>query len=499
MIKATLVATLLTPPSPGSQELSAIPAPVEWVEVRADVTGDLDPDWLRGRFRGRLLYALRSLAEGGSFAGTFDERHARLKRAARSYDLVELEGERDLTPELLAEVPAEKRLVSWHGPSAGLEELKARFAKLSAVPARLYKLVTRATRGSDELAPLALLHSLGRTDTIAYADGALGFWSRLIAPRLGAPVVYGLAPGGMAVQSEPTVNKLIEDYGLPSLPPLEAIYGIVGSPVFHSLSPRLHNAAYRGLNYPAIFVPFHVESFEDFWRELVEGDVLQSLNMPIKGLTVSSPHKEAALLTADAVSQMARRAGSANILVRRNGSWEADTTDPEVVFMARREHGVRTERRRAAVIGCGGAGRAIAAALAESDAGVTLVNRGAERGHYAAELLGLPYVSLSGFNAARYDIVVNATPVGRDDGQAPFSVDTLGKDAVVIDLVYGSMPTPLIAGASARAGTVIDGRAVLLAQVLRQFHEMTGEEMPASIVRETLGLEATPSDLIAAG
>jgi 3-dehydroquinate dehydratase/shikimate dehydrogenase len=185
--------------------------------------------------------------------------------------------------------------------------------------------------------------------------------------------------------------------------------------------------------------------------------------------------------------------------VRRNGSWKADTTDPEVVFMARRERGVQTERRRAAVIGCGGAGRAIASALAESDAEVTLVNRGEERGHYAARLLDLPYTPLSGFSAEGYDIVVNATPVGRDDGEAPFEVETLRGVAVVIDLVYGARPTPLVVGAGARAGTAIDGREVLMTQVLRQFQKMTGEVMPASLVREKLGLEAAPSDLIAAG
>jgi 3-dehydroquinate dehydratase/shikimate dehydrogenase len=499
MIKATLVATLLTPPSSGGQELSTLPAAVEWLEVRADVTGDIDPDWLGDRFAGRRLYALRSLAEGGEFAGALDERHARLKRAARSYDLIELEGERDLLPELLDAIPAEKRIISWHGPSAELAELEARFARLSAVPARLYKLVTRAARCSDELTPLALLNSLGRADTIAYADGSLGFWSRLIAPRLGAPIVYGLAPGGAAVASEPTVNKLIEDYGLPQFAPVEGVYGIVGNPVFHSLSPRLHNAAYRKMNYPALFVPFHVESFGDFWSGVVESDLLKSLNMPVKGLTVSSPYKEAALLTAGAASRTARRAESANLLVRRNGSWKADTTDPEVVFMARRERGVQTERRRAAVIGCGGAGRAIASALAESDAEVTLVNRGEERGHYAARLLDLPYTPLSGFSAEGYDIVVNATPVGRDDGEAPFEVETLRGVAVVIDLVYGARPTPLVVGAGARAGTAIDGREVLMTQVLRQFQKMTGESMPVSVMREQLGLEAAPSDLIAAG
>lgn len=488
----------MTPPSPGGQELSALPESVEWLEVRADLVGDLDPDWIRSRFGGRLLYALRGRAEGGNFEGSQDQRHARLRRAALSYDLIELEGEHDLSPHLLSDIPTGKRLIAWHGPSAGLSDLKARFTRLSAVPASFYKLVTRASKGSEEIVPLSLLNLLGRSDVTAYSTGPLGFWSRLIAPHLGAPFVFGNVPNGALVPAEPTINKLIEDYGLPQFPTLEGIYGIVGSPVFHSLSPRLHNAAYRAMNYPALFVPFHVESFSEFWREVVEGGVLASLNMPIKGLTVASPHKEAALLITKAVSPMARQAESANILVRDNGSWKADTTDPEVVFMARRERGVQMKRKRAAVIGCGGAGRAIATALARSEAGVTLVNRGAGRGHYAAQLLGLPYVPLPGFSAEGYDIVVNATPVGRDDGEAPFKVETLGEDAVVIDLVYGSLPTPLVASTVSPEQLAIDGREVLLTQVLRQFQLMTGKEMPAALVREKLGFEVEPSDLFVA-
>jgi len=499
MVKATLLATLTTPPSPSGQELSALPDTVDWLEVRSDLVGDLDPDWLRSRFRGRLLYSLRSRAEGGNFDGSPGQRHDRLRRASRSYDLIDIEGDRDCLPDLLDALPVEKRLISWHGPASRLSELESRFAQLSTVPASLYKLVTKAANGNDELAPLALLSKLGRSDTIAYANGPLGFWTRLVAPYLGAPIVSGLVSNGPAVPTEPTINKLIEDYGLPTLMPVEGIYGIVGSPVFHSLSPRLHNAAYRSMNYPALFVPFHVESFSEFWHEVVEGGALESLGMPIKGLTVASPNKEAALLMTRTVSPMAQRAESANILVRSNGSWKADTTDPEVVFMAHQEHGVQMQQKRAAVIGCGGAGRAIAAALAQSGAGVTLVNRGAERGTYAAQLLSLPYLPLLEFSAAGYDIVVNATPVGRDDGEAPFKIETLGEDAAIIDLVYGSAPTPLIASARELEHVAIDGREVLRAQVLRQFQMMTGTAMPNALMREKLGFQAESSDLLVAG
>jgi 3-dehydroquinate dehydratase/shikimate dehydrogenase len=499
MIKATLIATLTTLPSPDGQELSALQDRVDCLEVRSDLVGDLDADWLRSRFGGRLLCSLRSRAEGGNFEGSLNQRVDRLRRAARSYDLVEIEGERDFSPDLLDSIPAGKRLVSWHGPASGLSELEARFAHLSSVPASLYKLVTKAARSGDELAPLLLLNKLRRSDTIAYADGPLGFWTRLVAPRLGAPIVFGLVPGGPVIPTEPTINKLIEDYGLPALMPVEGIYGIVGSPVFHSLSPRLHNAAYRAMNYPALFVPFQAESFSEFWREVVEAGVLESLGMPIKGLTVASPNKEAALLITKTVGPIAQRAGSANILVRSNGSWKADTTDPEVVFMAHQKRGVQIQQKRAAVIGCGGAGRAIAVALAQSGAGVTLVNRGAERGTYAAQLLSLPYILLTEFSAEGYDIVVNATPVGRDDGEAPFRIETLGEDAAIIDLVYGSAPTPLITSARELEHVAIDGREVLRAQVLRQFQLMTGTEMPDALMREQLGFQVEPSDLIVAG
>jgi 3-dehydroquinate dehydratase/shikimate dehydrogenase len=463
--------------------------------VRSDLVGDLDADWLRDRFKGRLLYSLRSRAEGGEFEVSPGQRGERLGRAARAYDYVEMEGDCDISPELLADIPAKQRLVSWHGPAADLSGLKARFSQLSAIPAALYKLVTRTTKYVDELAPLALLNSLGRADTVAYAEGALGFWSRLVAPHLGAPIIFGSVPNGPATPAAPTINKLIEDYGLPTLLPPEAIYGIAGSPVFHSLSPRLHNAAYRAVKYPALFVPFHVESFGEFWHEVVGAHELSALGMPVKGLTVASPHKEVILSHAETASLTARRAESANIVVRAGGSWRADTTDPEVVFMAQHERRVPVRESRAAVIGCGGAGRAIAAALAQSGAEVTLVNRSAGRGHYASQLLALPYTPLSEFSAAGYDIVVNATPVGRDDGAAPFRLETLGEEVALIDLVYGSAPSPMMAYARTFGRTAIDGREVLLTQVLSQFRMMTGVEMPAALLRQKLGFTVAPSEL----
>lgn len=470
MARPLLIATLLEPPSPDGREINALPDLVDWLEIRADLTGDIDPDWLRSHFRGRLLYSLKTQQD--------TDRQHRLKTAARFYDRIELQGSVDVSDELLQLIPPEKRLLSWYESVNELTELSQRFEQLSSVPAALYKLVTAADTIAQEFLPLYLLNSLRRTDTIAYANGPLGFWNRLVALYLGAPAIFGRAAGESIVDMEPSIRKLIADYGLPDLSPARELFAIIGNPIFHSLSPRLHNASYREMDHAALFVPLRVESFAEFWRDFVLSRKLDALGMPINGMTVASPHKEEALIKAKTVSAMARQAEAANILIRNNGWWNADTTDPDVIYTASRDCSVAVREKRAAVIGCGGAGRAIAAALVKSGAGVTLINRGSERGEHAATLLGLPYIPLRDFDAEGYDIVVNATPVGRDTDEIPFQIERLNDDAVVIDLVYGSRPTPLVDTTRARRQIAIDGRDVLVTQVRHQFRMMTGKEMP---------------------
>jgi len=473
MARVSLIATLLDSPSLDGADLAALPESVEWLEVRADRVGDIDPEWLRNHFKGRLLYALRT--DDGR--DQFGNRAQRLQAAARFYDRIELE-----ITDRLDLIPPEQRLLSWYGHVNDLSTLTERFEQLASVPAAVYKLVTNARSVAEEFLPLFLLNSLKRDDTIAFANGPMGFWSRIVALHLGAPAIFGIVGAGSAADMEPSVRKLIDDYGLPTVSPVKELFAIIGNPIFHSLSPRLHNASYRAMGHQALFVPLRVESFAEFWREFVLAKPLDAFGMPINGMTVASPHKEEAMATAKIVSGMARQSEAANILVRNNGWWSADTTDPDVVYTA----SVPVQQKRAAVIGCGGAGRAIAAALVASGAGVTLINRGAERGEHAAALLGLPYIPLRDFDAEGYDIVVNATPVGRDTDEVPFKVESLNDDAVVIDLVYGPRPTPLVDTTRARHQFAIDGRDVLVTQVCRQFQLMTGKEMSTDFAREIL-------------
>lgn len=488
--RATLVATLTRPPAAG--ELASVPADVDCLEVRADLTGDLDAAALRRERPGcRLLYTLRSAAEKGAFGGGAAERRQRLRAAAESYDLVDLEGDRDVTADLLAAVPVEKRIVSWHGAPEPLVDFEHRAAHLMRTPAALYKIVVFAQQPAEALLPLELLGNAKRNDLVAFAAGAAGTWTRLVAPYLGAPWIYGSAGEEPAAPGQLPVARLIADYALPELRPVEALFGVVGMPALHSLSPRLHNAAYRALGLPLLFLPFEAPTLGDFWLDVVEDATLPDCGMPLRGLAVTTPFKASAVAVAGALSPLAERLSVANSLVFRDGVWEGDSTDGEGVLNALQWNGVPVSDARMAVVGAGGAGRVAALALHLAGAAVTLVNRDAERGAAVAKELGIAFQPLAEFSAADFDVIVQATPVGRGTADPlPFPVEELGPGVVVVELIYGDEPTALAKAAAAAGAAVVDGREVLLGQALGQFRRMTGRDLPIDVGRAALGLPA---------
>jgi 3-dehydroquinate dehydratase/shikimate dehydrogenase len=500
--RARLIATLTRPPEAG--DVARLPAGVDWVELRADRAGEPDPGAacaLARDLEGGLVYTFRSRAEGGDGSDDASRRTERLLRAARAvcpgseggeplYAFLDLEAGRDLRPEVLGAVAPERRILSWHGPATPEPELEQRIEAMVETPAALYKLVTAAAQPGEELAPLHALAAAGRDDVIAFASGECGVWTRLVAPRLGAPVVYAAFPGGApGAPGQPEIDRLVLDYGLPELPPATALFGVVGRPVTHSLSPRLHNRAYRELGIPALYVAFHAEHFGDFWLEVVEGGRLAELGLPLCGLSVTAPFKEIAQAVAGAPSPRTQAVGAANTLVERDGVWEAESTDPEGVVLPLRHLGVALEGTPVAVLGAGGAGRSAVVGLADAGAKVTLFNRTEERGRKAARELAVEFRPLAAFRPGEFDVVVHATSLGRGPADPlPFDPAALRPHAVVIDLVYATEGTPLLAAVRAAGRRAIDGREVLLAQALEQFRMMTGRRLPVALARETLGL-----------
>ncbi|MFD4950380.1 type I 3-dehydroquinate dehydratase [Streptomyces sp. NPDC058451] len=509
--RARLVAVAAEPEdlTPGS--LRGLAGVADELEVRADLVGDPDPSRLRRHFGGQLTYCLRSARQGGRSVAGPVERRTRLLRAADHYELVDLEAMDDVQQELLAAVPARRRRVSWHASGhagraegrcrAGLREaagrLRERFAAMSAVPAALYLLAPPAGEGQYGFAAPLLLTGLGRTDVTAFASGPVGMWTRVLAPWLGAPVVFGRV-GAQGEDGMPSVGRLLADYGLPALPPLSGLFGIAGRAPGGSLSPRLHNAALRELRLPALYLPFQVDRFSRFWQWGFDFGSLAGI--PLHGLTVTAPHKESALHVADVADPEALGCGSANLLWLDQGRWRAATTDAVGALRPLALGGVDPSGRTAAVIGCGGAGRAVAWALREAGARVTLVNRGIAHGLEASSRLGLPYIPLSRFSPAGYDLLVHATPLVERE---PFPVAEADRDAVVLEMAYRDPPTALARATRARGLVGIDGWRVLFVEVREQFRLMTGHPMPDALPLRSICFgsaeQAAVHDLTASG
>ena len=484
--RATLVASLTRQVE--GRDLEALAGIADVLEVRADLTGPTDAAALRAAFPGRLLFTLRSETEGGAFTAVGAERIERLVAAASDYDLIDLEFERDLEPEILAAIPAERRVISWHGPGERSWQLRQRLDRMSEVPACRYKLIPRARRAVDGMSPMVFLDRLDRRDVVAFASGDAATWTRSVAPRLGSDWVFGSVGADGAAPGQPTLRSLVRDFGLPAVASASRLNGVIGAPVAHSLSPRLHNGLYRRLGIDALYVPLHVEEFGRFWLDFVEEEPTAAIGLPLGGFSVTAPHKRIALAVAGASSPLAARIGAANTLVRRRGVWEAEATDAEGVVGPLEELGVDLHGASAAVVGAGGGGCSAAAGLGFAGARVVLFNRTVERARRAGSRLGLAWAATGDLDVSRFDIVVNATPLGRAEGDPlPFDVDRLADGAVVVDMVYRRPAETSLASAARRRGlTVVDGREILLFQAGRQFRMMTGKEFPLEEARQLL-------------
>jgi 3-dehydroquinate dehydratase/shikimate dehydrogenase len=485
----TLVATTSPAFSAGNAKAGPARSCCDWLEVRADLAPDSDCIALRNGFKGQLLYSLRSRRAGGWNTACGDARHRRLQRAARTFDLIDFEGEQDLVPELLAGIAPERRVISWYGSVRDEQTLQQLLGKFRRVQARLYRFEIGCSSAEEGIVTLQFLNRARQPDVLAYSTGALGVWTRVLAPRFGAPFVFGgLCDGDERVSGNPSVSELIEDYGFPDLYPVSELFAIAGEPVSGSLSPRLHNAAHRASGTGRLFLSLTTGAFERLWNRLVSNGNLDTMGLTVKGLTVASPHKQSALGVSDKIAPLCRRCHASNLLIRRDGIWKACTTDAEGTF----QHAKQTllfPGARVAVVGCGGSGRVAAAALVQTGAKVTLVNRSSDRGSWAAHLLGLPFIPLKEFSPHGYSAIVNATPLGRDGEELPIDLKDLNPGSLVVDLVYKrSGTTPLVAASETLGYRVVEGRKILLAQTLRQYHLMTGEQMPLGLACGLLGL-----------
>jgi 3-dehydroquinate dehydratase/shikimate dehydrogenase len=310
-----------------------------------------------------------------------------------------------------------------------------------------------------------------------------GVWGGFLAfARL--PGQAGSAPG------QPLVEDLLDLYRLRAQKPSTAIYAVIGNPIAHSLSPLIHNAAFRNCGLDAVYVPIRVEDAPAFWR---------ACGAWIAGLSITIPHKHALQDQMAVVEPEARVIGAMNTIWRRDGVITGANTDAPAITdclvttlaqggLAGGAHDLRG--KRVLVLGAGGAGRAAAFACRARGATVAVTNRTFARAEELAADCGCLALTDDQAAAWTYDCLVNGTAVGmrNPDGtvpdETPWPAERHRRGTVVFDTVYTPLRTRLLREAEAAGATTIRGADMFIAQAAGQFSRWTGVDAPTALMTD---------------
>jgi len=261
------------------------------------------------------------------------------------------------------------------------------------------------------------------------------------------------------------------------------VYGILGNPVHHSLSPVMHNAAFIKLEENRVYLPFKVEDV---------GAALHGLRgLGIHGVSVTIPHKENVMEYLDRIDPVAKKIGAVNtiksetvsertLLCGYNTDW-LGAVRPLGQFMD-------LQGEKAVILGAGGSARAIGFGLLEAGASITLCSRTPARGRALAGVLQCPWCALEDIDALGGRILINATSVGMtpDQGRSPVAATVPARYEVVMDIVYSPLQTKLLSDAEAGGCRTINGLEMLLYQGVAQFELWTNRKAPVEDMRRAL-------------
>lgn len=472
-------ALLYNPPL--TQESLPLPKEVSCIKVCANIS-DIPKwfEWGKKYTEKQVVFSIPNTKE--------PRRKEFLEAAASIFDFVELNADSDA--DFFKKIPLNKRVIFLEKSVNSIQELTTWYKSIQNFNGRHYEIATKPNKAADLLLPILFQKGNANQNLSVYASGFSGMWTQILGAYLGAEVVYGHLYNNK--NSYFKLQQLLEAYHLPYIKPVKEIYGIIGNPVLRSFSPKIHNGAYKKLGVNALYLPFQVTDFEDFWQNIIKSKSFDQLGITIKGLTCVSPFKAKGIEYTNCVKNpLVSTAKAGNLLVKINQKWVANTTDSLGVLHGLNRFKVDLKNINAAIIGCGGAGRTIACALKRAGAKVTLVNRSLQRGEYAAQILSLPFLLLKDLHSANYNLLVNATPVGKKEGSIPFEIQQLTKDSIVVDMVYRKDSTLLIQKAQEMGLRTIDGFDILGKQVQYQFIGMTQRKMPESLAYELAKPENT--------
>ena len=353
------------------------------------------------------------------------------------------------------------RVILSHHDFAGVPaDLQDRYAVMSSTGAAVVKLAISANALAD-CVPLGLMRNAAGRRHVLLAMGAPGLITRLLPERFGSAWTYagdGVAPGQMSLA------RLRDEFRFGEVSASAQLYGLAANPAGHSVSPAMHNAAFREAGLDAVYIPLQARDASDL---LAFADAFG-----LRGASVTVPFKVELLphCTPDA---LAREVGAVNTLLRGAGGWQGFNTDVAGLLAPL---GGRLDLKvaRATVLGAGGAARGAAIALKRAGAQVTICARRDAAARQVAAGIGVQAAPMPPA-AGSWDLLVNATSAGMHPrvDETPWP-DARFDGQLVYDLVYNPPDTRLLREARAAGCDTLGGLEMLVAQAAAQFEIWTG-------------------------
>ena len=454
------------------QNRDAVPD-ADVIELRLDTVSDPS---VAGALAGRrrpVIVTCRPAWEGGGFKGSEEERKQILADAlSLGAEYVDVEW-RARFDDLIAGARGRRIVLSAHDFLGVPIDLTARVHAMRSSGAEVVKVAATLSSLSDCVPLMDLGAQSGPQSGLALIGmGPYGLATRVLAGRFGSIWTYA---GALKEIGQLTAETLLKDYHFRSVTDTTEIYGVAGGSVRHSVSPAMHNAAFRAARVDAVYLPLPATSATDF--------ATFGRAIGISGASVTIPLKVALFDQVDEVYSVARRIGAINTIRVSDGRWIGGNTDASG-FLEPLQEKIALKGLRASVLGAGGAARAVTVALASSGCAVTLHARSRQQ---AEETAMLTSVELGPWppEPGSWDLLINCTPVGMYPHleETPIPAEHL-TGRYVYDLVYNPSTTRLLRDAATRGCETIGGLDMLVAQAREQFQWWVGIKPQAGVMRE---------------
>ena len=426
-----------------------------------------------------VIATCRLEKNGGRFRGTLGAEFEILcQAAAAGFHLADVElesAESDVKAKsgLLEKLRATGiGIIVSHHDFEATGDLDAIYKRIQPFAPDFVKIVPTAQTLSDNVTLMRFLERISdQASIVGVCMGGAGIISRVLGLRAGSAFTFGAATAGEETAlGQIAVRTLIETYRIEDVDISTKVYGVAGDPIGKSLSPVMMNTAFRRETVNAVYLALQTSDVQDLVSLVRE--------VPIQGLSITMPHKQAILPYLEHMDPLSAKIGACNTVLRQGGKLYGFNTDVQGILTPL-EKRIAIKGSRVLVLGAGGAARAAVFALRDKGADVSILNRTAETAAKLAKQSGAKVVKREALAKSAFDVILNATPVGMSgQGAQPLVNPGELKAKLVFDLVYNPVDTPLLKLARSQGIAVITGVEMFVQQGARQFEIWTGKPAP---------------------